>query len=59
MRKVRPEVTPKAATPNIAAVHAMPFIRVYDAAGAVIETHQHEGDLRSGEHETKQKAATR
>jgi hypothetical protein len=33
-------------------------IRVYDADGNVIETHEHAGESRSGERKRKQKAAT-
>jgi hypothetical protein len=33
-------------TPNIAAVHMMPVIRVYDKAGNVIETNEHKGDFK-------------
>jgi hypothetical protein len=36
-------------------------IRVYDVAGDVIETHEHKGDFKSGEHrgfETKSRHAT-
>ena len=34
-------------------------IRVYDAAGNVIETHQHKGDFKEWECRAKQKAAVR
>src|SRR6266404_516454 len=34
-------------------------IRVYDAAGNVIETHEHAGDFKDGEHVAKQTAAAR
>jgi hypothetical protein len=33
------------ATQGFSAVHTMPVIRVYDAAGNVIETHQQAGDF--------------
>jgi len=33
-------------TPCTAAVHMIAVIRVYDAAGNVIETHEHAGDFR-------------
>ena len=32
-------------------------IRVYDAAGNVLKTHEHAGDSKTGEREAKQKAA--
>jgi hypothetical protein len=34
-------------------------IRVYNEAGAVIETHQHAGDFKESQRCVKQKAATR
>jgi len=34
----------QSATPNSTAVHMNAVIRVYDDAGNVIETHEHEGD---------------
>jgi hypothetical protein len=34
-------------------------IRVYDAAGNVIETHEHKGDFKECWSEAKRKAATR
>jgi hypothetical protein len=36
----------QSATRSTAAVHIMPVIRVYDAAGNVIETHDHTGDFK-------------
>jgi alkylated DNA nucleotide flippase Atl1 len=36
----------QSALPSIAAAHTMPWFRVYDAAGNVIETHEHAGDFK-------------
>jgi hypothetical protein len=36
-------------TPNTAAVHIMPVIRVYDDAGDVIEMHEHKGEFKECE----------
>jgi hypothetical protein len=33
-------------TPSFSAAHMMPWIRVCDEAGNVIETHEHKGDFK-------------
>jgi len=38
--------TMQSATRCTAAVHMIPLIHVYDAAGKVVETHEHEGDFK-------------
>jgi hypothetical protein len=33
-------------TPSFSVAHTTPVIRVYDAAGNMIETHEHTGDFK-------------
>jgi hypothetical protein len=42
----RTQSVTQSATRSFAAGHIMPLIRVYDAAGNVIETHEHQGDFK-------------